>query len=73
MMTRTQAWVFKISMQDRFSVLLLAKNKRLVLAGNENVMTNDPERTKIYAQFYEVVSVYLNTRYSEITRITRRP
>lgn len=43
-MTRTQAWVFRMSMQDKFSVLLLAKNKRLILAGNEKVMKNDSEK-----------------------------
>lgn len=49
-MTRTQAWVFRMSMQDKFSVLLLAKNKRLILAGNENVMKNDSENktSKMY-------------------------
>jgi len=30
-----------MSIQDRFSVLLLAKNKRFTLAGNENAMKND--------------------------------
>jgi len=40
-MIRTHAWVFKMTIQDRFSVLLLAKNKRFILAGNENALKND--------------------------------
>lgn len=34
-------------MQDKFSVLLLAKNKRLILAGNENVMKNNSKNIYI--------------------------